>query len=250
MPFEDNSFDIIQFSAVAHEVSSYGIALDKQIRLYGMPAVESAFMELHRVLRPNGVLCYRDVLCPSNRREIEIRTYRGDGAIAFVLLMLPFIQGAQAYDILYGCLPVSYQRINRSLLMLEAPIGIHREIQRHFICFFSLLKQFGLIGPPYNRAKFDVVIPELLNHSPLRPEISGWLNREGGELYCYSTLDDLGRFTSFKMKALNALGPSFYVDRAFWSVNREYNHLLSEIVDLPELEGKQFALFRKVGVLQ
>lgn len=248
MPLPDHSIDIIQFSAVGHEISSYGVknSLRPSTPIYGVKALEIVFAELFRILRPEGVICYRDVLHPSSAEVLALRTYVGSGIISFIEWLLPSIIKSPCYIDLYPDSNVVKSKLSDSTLKLNAPIGLHRELQRHYLCFVSMLKGKKLIDQiKVLREDLDTIIPDLL-HSEIPPFVHSWKEREGQEIYGYQTVHDLGRRVYDYTRELVSPAYQLRVETAYWRLDNNYNRLLGNCVDSPELEGKQFCMFRKV----
>lgn len=147
LPFNDNFLSAINMSAVLHEVSSYGSKINGE-KDFGLTAVKAALNEAKRVLLPNGLLAYRDVLPPFDGLFVEKTTiYKRASWEKFVKWFLAdFIWAGPCY---YKKEGFNYNKSSQGLV-LNAPVGLHRELQRHYLMFRDYIRnvmneKFGLV---------------------------------------------------------------------------------------------------------
>lgn len=152
LPFDSDSFSAVNISAVLHEVYSYG---------EGLNAVRDTMSEITRVLAPNGIACYRDPWAPDEdfMRESS-QVYKSPTWIMFLKQFLPdFVQqgvapyrqnwkNIQMYQSIDGNeQPRMWQDVEQQLpLRIVAPIGLQREIQRHYLTLREYLIRTGALG--------------------------------------------------------------------------------------------------------
>lgn len=152
LPFESESFSAVNISAVLHEVYSYG---------GGLPAVGETMREITRVLVPAGVVCIRDPWAPDEDfMRGSSQVYKSPTWIAFLKQFLPdFVQqgvalyrqnwnNIQMYQSIDGNEQLRlWQDVNQQLpLRMVAPIGLQREIQRHYVTLREYLIRMGALG--------------------------------------------------------------------------------------------------------
>lgn len=159
LPFNNNFLSAINMSAVLHEVSSYGSKINGEKAL-GLTAVKAALNEAKRVLLPNGLLAYRDVLPPFGGLFVEKTTiYKRVSWEKFVKWFLAdFILAGPCY---YKKEGFTYNKSSQGLV-LNAPVGLHRELQRHYLMFRDYIRNVM-------NEKFGLVIHQLR-----------WLNKKEG----------------------------------------------------------------------
>jgi ubiquinone/menaquinone biosynthesis C-methylase UbiE len=146
LPLKANSISAINASAVLHEVSSYGVNHDRGPK-FGIPAVKETLAEFKRVLLLGGMVACRDVLaCDSDPYVLKtVRYYPYSWRMFAEFFLKDFIQSQ----------PFLYQnsrledRIFDDAYVLEAPIGLHRELQRHYLMFRDYIRtvqaeEFGI----------------------------------------------------------------------------------------------------------
>jgi SAM-dependent methyltransferase len=143
LPFKDNAFDIVNLSAVAHEVSSYS---------GGLAGLQALATECARVLRVNGSLILRELEGVELQEPTEC-TLVGPAAIGFFSVFFkrfldrkytsinkPLFYEADAINVVIDCEGIhngfSYQHMALGArISIAAPLGFIRETQRHFITF-------------------------------------------------------------------------------------------------------------------
>lgn len=152
LPFGNETFSGINISAVLHEVYSYG---------GGLREVRKALREITRVLIPNGVVCYRDIFAP-NRDFFghSDQLYLNPTWVAFLKHFLPdfLAQSATPYAKKQETIRF-YQSIDGDehlcgwkdlqthlSVRMDAPLGLQREIQRHYLTLREFLVSCGALG--------------------------------------------------------------------------------------------------------
>ncbi len=135
MPFQDETFDFINVSAVLHEVYSY---------VGGYAGIEHAIQEVARITKPGGFFSYRDIHASTDdlHRPTE-QCYQSPAWILFVRLFLPYyLENAQH--------PYSQEQIDINLgteiVYGSVPHGLARDIQRHYITFRDYIWRSGVLG--------------------------------------------------------------------------------------------------------
>ncbi|MFH8218485.1 hypothetical protein ACH4C2_04755 [Streptomyces sp. NPDC018057] len=145
--------DVISASALLHEVYSYG---------GGYAGLHSLIRTLPTVLRPGGMFAYRDVYAVkgSSLHERTLQTYTSRSWIRFLRMFLPqyLREGTHPYHSASDLLVLRQDsRITtpenlseRTSVVAAAPIGIFREVQRHYITLRDHIWRSGVLGfTPY-----------------------------------------------------------------------------------------------------
>lgn len=137
LPFKNNYFQGINASSVFHEIFSYGLKKKSGEKLIGLDAVKTAFLECLRVLKPGGLLFYRDILSPDAVKTVaKVVLYKRESWHHFIEWFLPnFIDT----DPRYYSSKISQNKSNKGL-SINTAIGVHKEIQKHYINFAHYLK--------------------------------------------------------------------------------------------------------------
>lgn len=141
--------DVISASALLHEVYSYG---------GGYSGLHAMMRTLPTVLRPYGFFVYRDVYAVESPslHERAIQSYDSLAWLQFLRMFVPqyLREGRHPYhhaadDILARqnsrIVPVEDLDVN-SCVFVVAPIGLFREIQRHYITFRDHAWRSGALG--------------------------------------------------------------------------------------------------------
>ena len=142
--------DLVIASAVLHEVYSYG---------GGSVALNKAIKAVARILKPGGFFAYRDVSVVPNMsvHEREKHFYPRGVWSLFIAKFLPYYLANSEHPyhnttddeiiIDQNGTEVYIDEIRENMgIFLSAPVGIHREIQRHFITFRDHLWRNGALG--------------------------------------------------------------------------------------------------------
>lgn len=141
--------DVISASALLHEVYSYG-------RGYG--GLHTMMRTLPRVLNPGGFFAYRDVYAvdgPSLHERV-IQSYNSRAWLTFLRLFVPqyLTEGTHPYhradDELVArqnsrIVPVA-ELDPATSAVIAGPVGLFREIQRHYITFRDHVWRSGALG--------------------------------------------------------------------------------------------------------
>ncbi len=152
LPFAPEIFSAVNMSAVLHEVYSYG---------GGLGGIHQALRETSRVLMPDGVFCYRDPCAPNvGFMTPASQFYKGPAWIGFLKHFLPdFLEHSvmpyaaksrkirfyQSIDGTEHRHPLNDVDIHLPVRM-EAPVGLQREIQRHYLMLREYLIGRGALG--------------------------------------------------------------------------------------------------------
>lgn len=141
--------DVVAASAVMHEIYSYG---------GGYQALDDTFSAITRVLRPGGYLAYRDVFSVDrpSQHERTRHIYDRESWVRFAQLFLPhYLQHAQhPYHreddkVIFeqDSRIVASEAIDpKKYLSISAPIGLLRELQRHYITLRDFMWRTGVLG--------------------------------------------------------------------------------------------------------
>lgn len=147
LPFIDEQISAINASAIFHEISSYGARDNGGKLLYGTEAIQRSFKELNRVLLPEGIVAYRDILAPpENLQEQKTVEYNRESWLLFAEWFLKdFISSQPEF---YKQATIQIKKIKNGF-SLKAPIGLQRELQRHYLMFRDYLRtvkqdEFGI----------------------------------------------------------------------------------------------------------
>lgn len=141
--------DIISASALMHEVYSYG---------GGYAGLHAMMRTLPSVLTPGGFFAYRDVYAVAgpSLHERVIQSYSARAWLTFLRMFLPqyLNEGTHPYhraddEIVVRqnsrIVPVSALD-PRTCAVITAPVGLFREIQRHYITFRDHVWRSGALG--------------------------------------------------------------------------------------------------------
>lgn len=146
---EGESMDIITASAVVHEIFSYG---------GGYPAVNDTVGAISNVLRPGGFFAYRDVYSveDDSQHNRAKHIYDNEGWVRFIKIFVPYYLARAEHpykredDMLVFEQDSSFVTADeidpQKYLGIEGPIGILREIQRHYITLRDYLWREGSLG--------------------------------------------------------------------------------------------------------
>ncbi|WP_328502684.1 class I SAM-dependent methyltransferase [Streptomyces sp. NBC_00457] len=145
--------DVISASALLHEVYSYG---------GGYAGLQSMIRTLPTVLKPGGMFAYRDVYAvkTASLHEPTLQTYTSRSWIQFMRMFLPqYLQeGTHPYHSAADLLVLRQDsRIvapenlaERTSVVAAAPVGIFREVQRHYLTLRDHIWRSGVLGfTPY-----------------------------------------------------------------------------------------------------
>lgn len=135
IPFKNDSLSAINASAIMHEVSSYGVTVDREgKKIFGAEAVEQSLDEIKRCLSEDGVFIYRDLACPEDKMEIKKVDYIRKSWQYFIGEYLPILSRASR-DVLPSLFDGFNLSNNEDGITLQGTAQLHREIQRHYITF-------------------------------------------------------------------------------------------------------------------
>lgn len=177
--FSPQSVDILSTSAVLHEVYSYA---------GGYNAIDKSFQGIANVLSPGGFYAYRDVYGVKNlsMHERARHIYDRKSWVMFCRLFLDYYakKADHSYKHYEDRIKLSQNGSTISVnsvegdipLSIEAPIGLLREIQRHYITLRDYLWRNGDLG----------VIPNLDDLY----KTNDWIDRDRGHKRIYYTMLD------------------------------------------------------------
>ncbi|MCM8550083.1 class I SAM-dependent methyltransferase [Streptomyces sp. STCH 565 A] len=145
--------DVISASALLHEVYSYG---------GGYAGLHSMIRTLPTVLKPGGMFAYRDVYAVKSRslHDRTQQTYTARSWLRFLRMFLPqyLDEGMHPYHSASDLVVLRQDsRIVRpeeltegTSVVASAPVGIFREVQRHYITLRDHIWRSGVLGvSPY-----------------------------------------------------------------------------------------------------
>jgi len=134
-PFKANSFDAVNASSVMHEVYSYGGNYE---------GLNNAIAEISRILKPGGNFIYREVYpVDANLQTLVRQSFGLNSWKQFVKLFLPKYMSSAPHP--YQPQEIGLQEIDGKLEG-TIPVGLARDIQRHYITFRDELWRSGLLG--------------------------------------------------------------------------------------------------------
>ncbi|WP_049658029.1 hypothetical protein [Kitasatospora sp. MY 5-36] len=141
--------DVISASALLHEVYSYG---------GGYNGLHSMIRTIPTVLRPGGLFAYRDVYAVdgASLHERSVQTYAARSWIQFLRMFLPqyLREGTHPYHGAHDevvtrqdsrIVPIG-ELATGTAVFVSAPVGIFREVQRHYITFRDHAWRSGALG--------------------------------------------------------------------------------------------------------
>ncbi|WP_030209207.1 hypothetical protein [Streptomyces sp. NRRL S-87] len=145
----EHPVDIVAASALIHEVYSYGS---------GYRGIHEMMQTLPAILKPGGHFAYRDVrtVDAATLHETVTQTYTHRGWLQFVRMFTPqYLNGSRHPYHRSSDYPtvrqdsriVALEDIDpRTTAVITGPIGLFREIQRHYITFRDYAWRSGLLG--------------------------------------------------------------------------------------------------------
>lgn len=138
LPFKNDHFDGINASSVFHEIYSYGLQTDNDY-IHKTKAIIECFREFCRVLKPNGLMFYRDVLSPSNIFTINKKVhYRKKSWMYFIPWFVEYFLDQPLLD--YDVNQIKIVKLKNEEMIINSPVGFHKEIQKHYINFTHHIK--------------------------------------------------------------------------------------------------------------
>jgi hypothetical protein len=145
--------DVVSASALLHEVYSYGGGYD---------GLHAMIRTLAAVLRPGGMFAYRDVYAvkAASLHDRSVQTYHGRSWVRFLRMFVPqyLQQGTHPYHSASDL--VVFRQDSRIVpaeeldeqraVFASAPVGIFREVQRHYVTLRDHVWRSGVLGfTPY-----------------------------------------------------------------------------------------------------
>lgn len=198
--FRQGSADIVASSAVIHEVYSYA---------GGYNAIDKTLQGITDTLKPGGFYAYRDIYGVNNlsMHERARHIYDRSSWVMFCKLFLeyytehanhPYRHYEDRIKLSQNGKRVDFKLIEPSLpLSIEAPVGLLREVQRHYITLRDYLWRNGDLG----------VILDLDDVN----KTSDWIDRtRGHKRVHYKMLDDDPALKAMSVPAAD--GEEYVVD--------------------------------------
>lgn len=175
--------DVVAASAVLHEVYSYADGYD---------GVDQTLQAISETVKPGGYFAYRDVFSVENESQHERKRhiYDKEGWVLFAKQFLPYYLANATHPYHHEDDKVVFEQDSmrvladaidpKKYLSINAPVGVLRELQRHYITLRDFCWREGALG----------VTPVLEG-----PLASDWLDVKKGSKRVYyksdsSVLDD------------------------------------------------------------
>jgi hypothetical protein len=145
----DEPVDVVSASALLHEVYSYG---------GGYSGLLSMIRTLPTVLRPGGMFAYRDVYAVKapSLHDRCLQTYTSRSWLRFLRMFVPQYLGEGTHPYHNAADLVVFRQDSRIVAVEElcertsvvasAPVGIFREIQRHYVTLRDHVWRSGVLG--------------------------------------------------------------------------------------------------------
>jgi hypothetical protein len=145
----DDPVDVVSASALLHEVYSYG---------GGYSGLHSMIRTLPTVLRPGGMFAYRDVYAVKapSLHDRCMQTYTSRSWLRFLRMFIPqYLQeGTHPYhsasDLVVfrqdSRVVPAVDLCARTSVVASAPVGVFREIQRHYVTLRDHVWRSGVLG--------------------------------------------------------------------------------------------------------
>ncbi|WP_109523696.1 hypothetical protein [Nocardia aurea] len=191
------SADIISASALMHEVYSYGS---------GYADLYALIRALPTALAEYGFFAYRDVYSvhTASLHDRTIHTYTGQPWLQFLQMFTPHYldNGRHPYH-RSNDEPVARQNSqivalssldDRVAAVIEAPIGLFREVQRHYVTMRDHVWRSGVLG-------FTPVLDGQLSND--------WVDFRAGHKRVHFSFSDSARMSSAQRANLRALSESY-----------------------------------------
>lgn len=189
--------DVVSASALLHEVYSYG---------GGYSGLHSMIRTLPTVIRPGGMFAYRDVYAvkAGSLHERCLQTYTARSWIKFLRMFVPqYLQeGRHPY---HGASDLAVFRQDSQVVAAEdlaegtsvfasAPVGVFREIQRHYVTLRDHVWRSGVLGfRPYLEG----------------PLAADWIDAKRGHKRVHYTLTDTDWLPASQKTMLLALSEEY-----------------------------------------
>ncbi|MFD9814574.1 hypothetical protein [Streptomyces sp. NPDC059080] len=189
--------DVISASALMHEVYSYG---------GGYAGLHSMIRMIPTVLREGGLFAYRDVYAVDggSLHDRAVQTYGANSWVQFLRMFLPqyLREGTHPYHgegdevtVRQDSHIVPVEEIaNGPHVFISAPIGIFREVQRHYITLRDHAWRSGVLG----------FVPFLDGHMA-----SDWIDAKTGHKRVHYRLTDSGRLPISQKAMMLALSERY-----------------------------------------
>ncbi len=145
MPLKAESQDVVNCSAVLHEIFSYS---------GGKQALVRALGELDRVTKPGGRMLYRDVYpCDMSMQTPIEQSYERASWTQFVTRFLPHYLEGDTHP--YDPARVHLRKDGEAGMAGYMPAGLSREVQRHYITFRDHVIRSGILGLKIDPSRYD-----------------------------------------------------------------------------------------------
>lgn len=147
--FPAGSTDIIASSAVLHEVYSYGS---------GYRGLHECMRSISSTLKNDGFFAYRDIFSVENPslHETTIQSYGQQGWLRFIKLFIPhyldnavhpYHRNEDELQFRQDSHITSIENIDTGAdTIVTGPVGLFREIQRHYLTFRDYVWRSGILG--------------------------------------------------------------------------------------------------------
>jgi hypothetical protein len=141
--------DVVAASAVLHEVYSYGS---------GYEGVDQTLQAVAETVKPNGYFAYRDVFSVENESQHERKRhiYDKEGWVLFAKQFLPYYLANATHPYHHEDDKVVFEQDStrvlaegidpKKYLSISAPVGVLRELQRHYITLRDFCWREGALG--------------------------------------------------------------------------------------------------------
>ncbi|RDI65744.1 hypothetical protein DFR76_10559 [Nocardia pseudobrasiliensis] len=193
----DEPVDMVSASALLHEIYSYG---DAYTGLHSMMRI------LPTVIQPYGYFVYRDVYAvdaPSLHERV-VQSYSRQAWLQFLRMFLPHYLATGAHPYHHHADEVVVRQNSRIVplaevdtrvcAVIEAPIGVFREVQRHYITFRDHVWRSGVLG---------------FHPSVDGPLSQDWIDFRFGHKRVHYSLSDSGWMSSAQRANLLAVSERF-----------------------------------------
>lgn len=256
MPFKNSFFDAINASSIFHEISTYGY-ISENGKIDGIEAIRAAVLENKRILKEGGTLFYRDVLSPEKQTFYK-KDYNDTAVCYFLDLFLKDFTESTPY------LYTENAKIEKrdGLYTIDASNFFHRDLQKHFL---QCLENIAVFLLNFTETRIEDVSEiegltiahkmfcyKVINQDDLelKEEVSQWLEREGKEKYLYLSLNYLVDLFESDIENTGFILKKIDTEYAKYGriIRDAKTNFLSTIINNPETEGKQIAIFQKQKV--
>lgn len=188
LPFLGESIDVINFSAIIHEIFSYADFSNQQKAIDRLRILHDIIKEASRVLKWGGFFVYRDIHLSQDHMKIS-RVVYGKEFSKFIRMFGKNI--SERCSTIFSTMRPVFSFDNSGCVIINGHGHFQRDLQRHFVTFMDYLSLLLFeidLKFLIRLGKIEMLFSEL--DSVLRDDklCYSWGKREGSETYVYASM--------------------------------------------------------------